>query len=130
MKKHDFNLMEVPAIGQNLLTIIKILKEEERFEANNLVEGTDLDQTSTMSESLEYFVNMRILETLASYALADEPRGFFKFMIGVIEDLVQSVNRKQTNILQYSSIHCSIKQILKTIYQKLIEIPFEGSSEF
>ena len=69
-----------------------------------------------MSESLEYFIENRILETLASYALADEPHGFFKFMLGVIEDLVQSVNRRQTNILSISSVHCSIRQILKNIY--------------
>ena len=52
-----------------------------------------------MSESLEYFVQHRILETLVSYALTDEPQGFFKFMLGVIEDLIQSVNRKNANIL-------------------------------
>ena len=85
--------------------------------------------SGTMGDCLEYFVEYRILETLSSYALTDEPQGFFKFMIGVIEDLIQSINRKQTNVLSHASIHGSLSSILKTIYSKLLQIPFEVGTE-
>ena len=60
-----------------------------------------------------------------SYALADEPQGFFKFMVGVIEDLLQSL----TKMMTHSSVHCSIRQLLKQIYSKLLEIPFDEAND-
>ena len=67
------------------MTIIKILKDEEK-DVNDSLFGND-----AINENLEYFLQTHILETLASYAITDEPRGFFKFMLGVIEDLLNSV---------------------------------------
>ena len=49
-------------------------------------------------------------------------------MLGVIEDLVQSVNRKKTSFMSFTSIHCSIQHMLKTIYFKLLEIPYDSSA--
>ena len=57
MHKYNNQLMEVPVIGGNLLNIIKILKEEERSEIQNVVDSyTNINETATMSESLEFFV--------------------------------------------------------------------------
>lgn len=125
MQKYNNQLTEVPAISLNLLSIIKLLREEEKEEVRPMIDANQ-SAVETCSTCLEYFVNARILETLASYALTDEPRGFFKFMLGVIEDLIQSVNRKTTSFLSFTSIHCSIQHMLKTIYFKLLEIPYES----
>lgn len=76
--------------------ILRLLKEEEKFDQNNFHEQ-DHEIPSALSESLEYFIQEHILETLVSYALADEPQGFFKFMVGVIEDLLQSLTK--TNLM-------------------------------
>jgi hypothetical protein len=127
MQKYNNQLIEVPAISLNLLNIVKVLREEEKDEIRPMVDGNQSMLESNM-QCMEYFVNARILETLASYALTDEPRGFFKFMLGVIEDLIQSVNRKKTSFLSFTSIHCSIQHMLKTIYFKLLEIPYEFGS--
>lgn len=61
-----------------------------------------------MGENLEYFIENRVIETLAAYALADQPPGFFKFLLGAIEDLISSVS-KQTSILSHISVNASIR---------------------
>lgn len=87
MQKYHGQLMEVPAIGQNLFQIIKILKDEEKYEATPLVDHNH-SVTEANSECFDYFIRTRILESLVNIAIADEPKGFFKFILGVIEDLV------------------------------------------
>ena len=133
MTKYKGELTRVPAISSSLLNILKVLKEEEKYEVNTLVEpGSEVEESTlgTLSESHEYFVEYRILETLAAYALTDEPHGFFKFLLGVIEDFIQSIGyKRKTSILSHSSVHGSIRQILRTIFDKLSEIPFEMNED-
>jgi hypothetical protein len=66
------------------------------------------NQTTAMGENLEYFIENRVIETLAAYALTDQPPGFFKFLLGAIEDLISSVS-KQTSILSHISVNASIR---------------------
>jgi hypothetical protein len=54
----------------NLMTILRILKEEEKLELQNVVDQFDelLEdelESGNISECLEYFIEHRILETLA-----------------------------------------------------------------
>lgn len=111
------------------MNILKVLKEEEKYDSNNLVDpcqGNNGDTTmGTLSESHEYFIEFRVLETLASYAITDEPQGFFKFLLGVINSLISSVNRKTASLLAHASVNASIREILKTIVAKQNEIQFE-----
>lgn len=82
-----------------------------------------------MGENLEFFIENRVIETLAAFALTDQPQGFFKFLLGAIEDLIQSVD-KQTSILSHISVNASVRQILRTIQDKLHEIPFtDGNTQ-
>ena len=76
-----------------------------------------------MGENLEFFIENRVIEALAAFALTDQPQGFFKFLLGAIEDLIQSVD-KQTSILSHISVNASVRQVLRTIQDKLHEIPF------
>ena len=102
------------------MNILKVLKEEEKYEINNQVEPTTPGDTTlgTLSESHEYFVEYKVLETLANYAITDEPQGFFKFLLGVIDSLIGSVNRKKTSLLAHASVNGSIREILRTIVAK------------
>lgn len=61
-----------------------------------------------MGENLEYFIENRVIETLSAYAMTDQPRTFFKFLLGAIEDLISSVN-KQTSILSHISVNTSVR---------------------
>jgi hypothetical protein len=61
-----------------------------------------------MGENLEYFIENRVIETLSAYAMTDQPQGFFKFLLGAIEDLISSVN-KQTSILSHTSVNASVR---------------------
>lgn len=76
-----------------------------------------------MGENLEYFIENRVIEMLTAYALTDQPQGFFKFLMGAIEDLIVSVNN-QTSLLSHNSVNASVRQILRSIHDKLQEIPF------
>ena len=60
---------------------------------------------------------------MAAYAITDQPQGFFKFMIGLIQDLI--VNIQATSILSHSSVHSSIRQVLRTVWERLSQIQFE-----
>ena len=46
-----------------------------------------------MGENLEYFLENRVIETLSAYAMTDQPQGFFKFLLGVMKDLISSVSQ-------------------------------------
>ena len=132
LARHGGQLTAVPQISQNLLTILRVLKEEERYEAQYLVDpdhNANDTAVGAMSESLEYFIEKRMLQILVSYALTDEPRGFFKFLLGVVEDLLQSVHRKHSSILSHTSVHGSVRQILQSVYMRLLELPFEDGNE-
>lgn len=61
-----------------------------------------------MGDNLEFFIENKIIETLSAYALTDQPPGFFKFLLGAIDDLIASVS-KQTSILSHSSVNGSIR---------------------
>lgn len=82
------------------MTIVKILKEEDKLEGKYMspIKGTPSEFESTinagMNESLEFFINNQILETLSSYCITDQPHGFFKFLLGVIQDIISSVTSK------------------------------------
>ena len=75
LTKYKGELTRVPAISQNLMNILKVLKEEEKYEINNQIEQVNPGDTTlgTLSESHEYFVEYKVLETLATYAITDEP---------------------------------------------------------
>lgn len=47
-----------------------------------------------MGENLEYFIENKIIETIVVYAMIDQPMGFFKFLLGAIEDLLQTLPAK------------------------------------
>lgn len=59
---------------------------------------------------------------MSAYAMTDEPQGFFKYMLAGIMDLLKSI--QSTSILSHSSVHSSIRQILRTCYERLTAIPF------
>ena len=61
-----------------------------------------------MGENLEFFIEHRIIETLAAFALTDQPQGFFKFLLGAIDDLIACVD-KQTSILSHISVNASVR---------------------
>ena len=61
-----------------------------------------------MGPNFEYFIENRIIEALAAYALTDQPKGFFKFLLGVIEDLISS-SSKNCNILSHISVNQSVR---------------------
>jgi hypothetical protein len=46
-----------------------------------------------MGDNLEFFIENKIIETLSAYALTDQPPGFFKFLLGAIDDLIASVSK-------------------------------------
>jgi hypothetical protein len=47
----------VPAISHNLLHILRLLKEEEKFDNNfGDHEPLDITTTGTLSESMEFFI--------------------------------------------------------------------------
>ena len=75
-----------------------------------------------MGENLEYCIENKIIETLVVYAMIDQPQGFFKFLLGAVEDLVSTLPAKQ--LLSHASVNQPIRLLLKTIYDKLIEIPY------
>ena len=96
--------MEVPAISHNLLMILNCLKDEDKNGASRKLQPLDESRFSeysandtqingAMGENLEYFIENKIIETLSAYALTDTPQGFFKFLLGAIEDLIKSINR-------------------------------------
>ena len=99
-------------IQHNLFNIVRVLKEEDKADRGQQM----------MGENLEYFIQNRVIETMAAYAITDEPQGFFKFMIGGIQDLLKSI--QSTCILSHSSVHSSVRQILRVVYEKLCQIPF------
>jgi hypothetical protein len=80
-----------------------------------------MDRTR-IGESLEWAIKNRIIETMSAYAMTDEPQGFFKYMLAGIMDLLKSI--QSTSILSHSSVHSSVRQILRTIYERLTSIPF------
>ena len=41
---------------------------------------------------MEYFIENKCIETLVAYAMIDQPLGFFKFLLGAIEDLIEISN--------------------------------------
>ena len=43
-----------------------------------------------MSDNMEFFIENKCIETLVSYAMIDAPLGFFKFLLGAIENLIES----------------------------------------
>jgi hypothetical protein len=53
---------------------VRVLKDDDKDERGQQM----------MGENLEYFIQNKIIETMAAYAMTDEPQGFFKFMIGGI----------------------------------------------
>ena len=76
--KYD-SITQIPAISHNLLTIVKILREEDKMDGKYLspIKGTDSEFESTihggMNESMEFFIENKIIETLSAYAITDQP---------------------------------------------------------
>jgi hypothetical protein len=90
---------------------MQILKEEDKNgelfrQTINALEDSQCH--GAMGENLEYFIENRVIETLSAYAMTDQPQGFFKFLLGAIEDLISSVN-KQTSILSHTSVNASVR---------------------
>lgn len=114
LAKHGGQLTKVPAINMNLLQMIRALKDEDKREtspiqASNRISGGEgsLNDTTlhgAMGDNLEFFIENKIIETLAAYAITDQPQGFFKFLLGAMEDLIKSVN-KQTSLLSHKSVN-------------------------
>lgn len=94
---YNREITRVPVIQRNLLNIVRVLKEEDKADRGQQM----------MGENLEYFIQNRVIETMAAYAITDEPQGFFKFMIGGIQDLLKSI--QSTCILSHSSVHSSVR---------------------
>ena len=91
-------------MSQNLLMLVRILKDEDKNENNIRRKREQLDGSrmtipaevlpnyltthGAMGENLEFFIENHIIETLASFAIIDQPQGFFKFLLGAIDDLI------------------------------------------
>ena len=60
-------------------------------------------QMKTIGDCLEYFLRNKVIEALCAYAMIDKPKGFFKFAIGTLTEIFNSI--KSTSIISHSSVH-------------------------
>ena len=77
LAKYNQQITNVPEISQNILGIIRTLKEEDKMEMLRLknqrsgLMPVDVAAHGAMGENLEYFIENRVIETLAAYAMTD-----------------------------------------------------------
>ena len=83
-------------------------------------------QMRTIGECLEYTLKNKILEVICAYSMIDRPKGFFKFAIVILSEILQNVY--STSLLSHSSVHPGMNQLLRCIYRNIKSWKFNTDS--